>query len=207
MTTLTLTGPSDRVLTTVRKPAIILPPSSFRWSNPSTTTLEIPLLTRYVAGVSRVSARVELGRQDGWRTIGSGEGKELSVLTALIEGRLRPRGIRGVVARFPLLSGAVASTLFLAASFSTLAVCLIPALRYQYGSSGVTTATPGPGTRSRALQGEKRTRKRSLKRSGSVSHVKLEDHESVVTFPPTETMPNALRRRRSMVSDPVSESD
>lgn len=72
------------------------------------------------------------------------------------------------------MSGAVASTLFLAASFSTLAVCLIPALRYQYGSSGVTTATPGPGTRSRALQGEKRTRKRSLKRSGSVSHVKLE---------------------------------
>jgi hypothetical protein len=80
----------------------------------------------------------------------------------------------GIVARFPLLSGAVASTLFLAASFSTLAICLVPALRWQYGSSGVSIATPGLGTRSRALQGEKRTRKRSLKRSGSVSHVKLE---------------------------------
>jgi len=83
----------------------------------------------------------------------------------------------GVVARFPLLSGAVASTVFLAASFSALAVCLVPALRWQYGETGATVAAFGPGTRSRALQGalgEKRARKRSLKRSGSVSHVKLE---------------------------------
>ncbi|KAI9445317.1 putative adipose-regulatory protein-domain-containing protein [Lactarius indigo] len=211
MTTLTLTGPSNRVLTTIRKPAIILPPSSFRWSNPTTTTLKIPLLTRYVSGVSRVSVRVELGRQDGWRSIGSGAGKELSVLTALIEGRLRPRGIRGVVARFPLLSGAVASTVFLVASFSSLAVCLVPALRWQYGNTGATIPPFGPGTRPRTLQvapGEKRVRKRSLKRSGSVSHVKLEDHDSgVVTLPPTEATPTALRRRRSMVSVPVSESD
>jgi len=210
MTTLTLTSPSNKVLTTVRKPAIILPPSSFRWSKPSTATLKIPLLTRYVSGVSRVSIRIELGRQDGWRTIGSGEGKELSVITALIEGRLRPQGIRGVVARFPLLSGAIASTMFLAASFSALAVCLIPALRWQYGNTGATITPVVPGARSRALQGalgEKRIRKRSLKRSGSVSHVKLEDQErDAITLPPTETTP-ALRRRRSMVSDPVFDSD
>lgn len=80
----------------------------------------------------------------------------------------------GVVARFPLLSGAVASTVFLGASFLTLAVCLAPALRWQYGNAGVTVATTGTGTRTKVLQGEKRTRKRSLKRSGSVSHVKLE---------------------------------
>jgi hypothetical protein len=71
-----------------------MPPSSLRWSNPSTTTLEIPLLTRYVSGVGHVVARVELGRQDGWKSIGSGEGKELSVLTAFINGRVRPQGIR-----------------------------------------------------------------------------------------------------------------
>jgi hypothetical protein len=134
----------------------------------------------------------------------------------------------GVVARFPLLSGAVASTMFLAASFSALAVCLIPALRWQYGNIGATITTVLPGTRSRGLQGalgEKRTRKRSLKRSGSVSHVKLEvclcmnpglhdrfshicqDQESAITLPPSETTPSALRRRRSMVSDPVFDSD
>ena len=80
----------------------------------------------------------------------------------------------GIVARFPLLSGAVASTLFLAASFSTLAICLVPALRWQYGNTAVTIPTAGPGIRSRVLQGEKRIRKRLLKRSASVGHVKLE---------------------------------
>ena len=71
-----------------------MPPSSLRWSSPSTTTLEIPLLTRYVSGVGHAIARIELGRQDGWKSIGSGEGKELSVLTAFINGRVRPQGIR-----------------------------------------------------------------------------------------------------------------
>jgi hypothetical protein len=80
----------------------------------------------------------------------------------------------GVVARFPLLSGVVASTVFLGASFLTLAVCLVPSLRWQYGNTGVTAPTTGTGPRTKVLQGEKRTRKRSLKRSGSVSHVKLE---------------------------------
>ena len=71
-----------------------MPPSIFRWSNPSTTTLEIPLLSHYVSGVSNVVARIELGRQDSWKSIGSGEGKELSVLTAFINGRVRPQGVR-----------------------------------------------------------------------------------------------------------------
>lgn len=73
-----------------------MPPSSFRWLNPSTTSLTIPLLSRYVSGVSRVVARIELGRQDSWKSIGSGEGKELSVLTAFIKGSVRPQGIRSV---------------------------------------------------------------------------------------------------------------
>jgi len=71
-----------------------MPPSSFRWSNPRTTTLKIPLLSSYVSRASDVVARIELGRQDGWRSIGSGEGKELSVLTAFINGRVRPQGVR-----------------------------------------------------------------------------------------------------------------
>ena len=71
-----------------------MPPPSFRLSNPSATTLKIPLLSRYVSGASDVVARIELGRQDGWKSIGSGEGKELSVLTAFINGRVRPQGVR-----------------------------------------------------------------------------------------------------------------
>ena len=77
-----------------------MPPSTFRWSKPSTTTLRIPLLSRYVSGASDVVARIELGRQDGWKSIGSGEGKELSVLTAFINGRIRPQGVRLVPASY-----------------------------------------------------------------------------------------------------------
>ena len=73
-----------------------MPPSSFRWLKPSTITLTIPLLSRYVSGVSRVVARIELGRQDGWKSIGSGQGKELSVLDAFIKGSVRPQGVRSV---------------------------------------------------------------------------------------------------------------
>ncbi|KAI9513040.1 hypothetical protein F5148DRAFT_1158281 [Russula earlei] len=177
MTILTLTDLSSRPLATVRKPAILLPPSSFLWSNPSTMTLQIPLLSRYVSGVSRLTARVELGRQDGWKSIGSGEGKELSVLTAFIQGSVRPQGIRGVVSRFPLLSGAIASAVFLVVSFLVLAICLIPSLRWQYSSSVPTVAKIGPSARLRVLPeavGERRVRKRSLKRSGSVGPVKRE---------------------------------
>jgi hypothetical protein len=71
-----------------------MPPFYYRWLNPRTTTLNIPLLSRYVSGVSRVVARVELGRQDGWKSIGAGQGKELSVLTAFIKGGVRPQGVR-----------------------------------------------------------------------------------------------------------------
>src|SRR5712691_6987679 len=145
-----------------------MPPSSFRWSNPSTTTLKIPLLSSYVSGASDVVARIELGRQDGWKSIGSGEGKELSVLTAFINGRVRPQGVRlvppfplltnehrsvscrGVVSRFPFLSGIVASAAFLAVSVFVLSVCRVPALRWQYGS-GPTVPKAVPSARSRAL--------------------------------------------------------
>ncbi|KAI0304997.1 putative adipose-regulatory protein-domain-containing protein [Russula brevipes] len=231
MTTLTLTDVSNKALTIARKPAIILPPS-FRWSNPSTTTLKIPLLSRYESGVSRVIARVELGRQDGWKSIGSGEGRELSVLTAFIKGRVRPQGIRGVISRFPLLSGLVASAVFLAVSFWVLAICLVPALRWQYVGSAPAIAKAGPGARSRALPdalGEKRVRKRSLKRSGSVGSVKREvcflfasvisglhrpffiylyqDHDGGFTALPSGETSISLRRRRSRMSETVSDGE
>ncbi|KAF8481072.1 putative adipose-regulatory protein-domain-containing protein [Russula ochroleuca] len=211
MTTLTLTDPSSRVLTTVRKPAIILPPSSFRLLNPSTTTLKVPLLSRYVSGASRVVARVELGRQDGWKSIGSGEGKELSVLTAFIRGTVRPQGVRGVISRFPLLSGLVASGVFLAVSFTILAICLIPSLWWRYGGRSPATAKAGPSARSRVLpdaQGERRTRKRSLKRSGSIGLVKREDYEgSITALPSAESAFIPLRRRRSRMSEPFSDGE
>ncbi|SRR5713226_87112 len=158
-------------------------------------TLTIPLLSRYVSGVSRIVARVELGRQDGWKSIGSGEGKELSVLTAFIKGNVRPRGIRsvfsfslrtmmcslvscrGIISRYPVLSGVVASGVFLAVSFTILAICLIPSLGWRYDDKGPATTKAGPSVRPRAVSDvliDRRARKRSLKRSGSIGSVKRE---------------------------------
>jgi len=209
MTILTLTDSANRTLATVRKPAIILPSSSYLWSNPSTITLHIPLLSRYVSGVSRVSARIELGRRDGWKTVGSGEGKELSVLSAFIKGTVRPQGIRGIISRFPLLSGAIASSAFLAVSFFVMAIFLIPALQWQYG--GPTIAKIGTSARPRALPdavGERRIRKRSLKRSGSLGTIKREEYEGGISaLPLAETSSTPLRRRRSRISEPISDSE
>ena len=84
---------------------------------------------------------------------------------------------RGVISKFPLLSGVVASAIFLVVSFLVLAICLIPALQWQYGESGPAVAKFGSSARSRALPdalNERRVRKRSLKRSGSVGPVKRE---------------------------------
>jgi len=209
MTILTLTDSANRTLTTVRKPAIVLPPSSYLWWNPSTMTLQIPLLSRYVSGASPVSAKVELGRQDGWKTVGSGEGKELSVLDAFIKGTVRPRGIRGIISRFPVLSSAIASSAFLTVSFFILAFSLIPSLWWQYGSPAI--AKLGTSARPRALPdavGERRVRKRSLKRSGSTGPIKREEYEggiSALQFAETSSTP--LRRRRSRISEPVSDGE
>jgi hypothetical protein len=83
----------------------------------------------------------------------------------------------GVVSRFPLLSGVIASASFLAVSFLVLAMCLIPALRWHYIEGGPAIPKAGQSARPRALPdvlGDKRVRRRSLKRSGSVGPVKRE---------------------------------
>jgi hypothetical protein len=43
---------------------------------------------------TRTQARIEVGRQDSWRAIGSGQGRELTVLHASLKGQVVLRGIR-----------------------------------------------------------------------------------------------------------------
>lgn len=61
-----------------------------------TTQITIPLLQSYIATTSKVVAKVNLGRQDGWKSLGSGEGRELSVVSATLTGTLRHEGVRCV---------------------------------------------------------------------------------------------------------------
>lgn len=58
------------------------------------TELSIPLLHNVELGVSSAIAYVELGRKDQWRAIGSGEGRELSVASALLRGVVVHKGLR-----------------------------------------------------------------------------------------------------------------
>ena len=61
--------------------------------SPATVKLDIPLVSQFVSGTSTVHARLEVGRADGWRGIGNGHGRELTVLEATLKGTVRPRGI------------------------------------------------------------------------------------------------------------------
>lgn len=47
-----------------------------------------------VTGAKELQARVELGRSDGWKSLGTGQGREISIRSARIEGIVRPEGIR-----------------------------------------------------------------------------------------------------------------
>ena len=61
---------------------------------PRLLQLTVPLVSGLVTGVPSVNAYIELGRKDGWKTLGSGEGRELSVHSAFLHGVVRPQGLR-----------------------------------------------------------------------------------------------------------------
>ena len=60
------------------------------------TEVTIPLLSNFEVGISNVVAHVEVGRKDQWKTLGTGEGRELSVLTAFLRGVVVHKGLRYV---------------------------------------------------------------------------------------------------------------
>jgi hypothetical protein len=78
--------------------SIALPPPSRRGfllsSSPRSVDLDIPLLASYAFGTSKVNARIDIGRRDEWKSLGSGEGRELSVWTAFLRGAVRRHGVR-----------------------------------------------------------------------------------------------------------------
>ncbi|KAF8898895.1 hypothetical protein BD779DRAFT_1486090, partial [Infundibulicybe gibba] len=128
MTTLALATTSNTTLASARRPAIVLPPRGYLFTTPRFVNLQIPLLTAFVPGTSRLVARVEIGRRDGWTTLGSGHGRELSIVSASLRGEIVHHGIRGLVTRFPLLF-AIASTIsFSLILFAILGVCILPGI-------------------------------------------------------------------------------
>jgi len=52
------------------------------------------MLESFEADSSSLSARVEIGRRDDWKLLGTGQGRELSVISASLRGLAVPHGIR-----------------------------------------------------------------------------------------------------------------
>jgi hypothetical protein len=52
------------------------------------------MLSSYVAGSLKLVAAVEIGRQDGWASLGSGEGREIQVVDASVRGLVVRHGVR-----------------------------------------------------------------------------------------------------------------
>jgi hypothetical protein len=85
--------------------AIVVPGARYSITHllqPGTSKLKVSLIDSFVAGSNSVLAKIDLGRRDGWKGIGRGEGRELSVYSATLRGALRHRGIRFVLAESQL---------------------------------------------------------------------------------------------------------
>jgi hypothetical protein len=83
--------------------AIVVPGPLYsvtRLLQPGMSKLKVPLMSNFVTMSNSVIAKVDLGRRDGWKGIGHGEGRELSVYSATLRGVLRHHGIRFVYAHF-----------------------------------------------------------------------------------------------------------
>lgn len=54
------------------------------------------MLESFTAGKSNLAANVQIGRHDGWTSLGQGQGREVSIISAHLRGLVVPHGIRYV---------------------------------------------------------------------------------------------------------------
>ena len=105
---------------------------------PPTTALPIPfikqrliqhsvvLLNSFKPSSSRTYGRIQLGREDSWKTLGPGEGRELTVFSTELRGAVRPKGLQTITSRFPLtLAFASAMSFFFVSGFICM-LCMLP---------------------------------------------------------------------------------
>ncbi|KAF8973868.1 hypothetical protein BDZ97DRAFT_1900628 [Flammula alnicola] len=209
MTTLTLSTLSNKTLAHVRRPAIALPPQSFLFfSKAISTHVKVPLLESFIAGKSNLAAAIEVGRRDGWTTLGAGQGREVSIVSASLRGLAVPHGTRGFAIRFPMLSSLASAGIFLLILSLILGTCILPlVLPSMPGESEEAEGTVEPKRSDSSLPpasqypAQERERRRRRSRSSRSSG---EGSRTAKTEAPVETMPSAaeestrgLRRRSS----------
>ncbi|KXN83891.1 hypothetical protein AN958_00971 [Leucoagaricus sp. SymC.cos] len=129
MTTLTLMTPSNETLATVSRPALVLPPTpGWIFKAPNAINLDMMLFDSFIAKTSDILAYIEVGRRDGWKSIGPGQGREVSIMSAVLRGKEIPRGIRGLAIRFPLVASSLATCIFLLILSLMIGTCVLPTM-------------------------------------------------------------------------------
>ncbi|KAG5726131.1 hypothetical protein E4T56_gene2505 [Termitomyces sp. T112] len=213
MTTLTLSTTSNNTLSSVRRPAIVFPPrTSFFRRKPSTISVTVPMVSSFLPGSSTIIAFVEVGRGDQWKSLGNGEGREISVISASVKGSVVHHGIRGLVSRFPLTFALISATLFLVILSVILAGCILPTMFRRAPRDESSPDTRGiptdigiktPSSSSSDIDEKSFVRRRG-KQSRSLSR---KSRIKVEAMPAASIKSNALRRRASRTLDGRSDSD
>ncbi|KAK0205730.1 hypothetical protein IW262DRAFT_1328328 [Armillaria fumosa] len=224
MASLRLSSDTNQTLAVVRRPAIVLPSRTFFFSGkPSTFNIDIPLLHSYTFGTAYANAYVQVGRQDGWKALGSGEGRELAVSNAHLRGILVHRGIRGLVTRFPLISAMISSMIFLVTLLAMVSLCILPTMLSEprgksylddgdVGSEPFDDDKPPRKPPPSSDEDKKPPRKRRTakpRRSSSQRSVVKGEHsdQPIPSGSGSGESSGFLRRRRSRVLDGLSDSE
>ncbi|KAJ1311651.1 hypothetical protein OPQ81_010126 [Rhizoctonia solani] len=141
MTKLILTDAKNITVATANRPSLVLRKRA-SWiplirSSPQVETIVVPLVEHWspssqagnllnhgvvvARGTSHQGfhAFIAVGRSDAWRSLGSGQGKELSIVKATLHGHVKLSGLRGFFARHTLLLFALTTAVFFAASTGT----------------------------------------------------------------------------------------
>ncbi|KAH0838192.1 putative adipose-regulatory protein-domain-containing protein [Lanmaoa asiatica] len=207
MATLSLSTPSNKTLVTISRPAIALPPkrATFSFGIPRLIDLDVPLLSSYLPGTPKMNARIDLGRRDGWKSLGNGEGRELSVWNAALRGAIRRHGIRGLVSRFPLTFALVASTTFFSLSVVILAACILPAVQWHVSMDE--TSNVSEPKEDRPARVRKRPRRNVAGESRIPSTVYKSEGIPVDIRSALASDDFPLKRRRPRISDVLLDSE
>jgi hypothetical protein len=87
-------------------------------------TLSIQLLTYWKPYTSSpLDGKLEVGRRDGWKSLGKGEGRELTVIEAYVRGTVQLEGTRRVVGTYPNLAAALSSVMFFVTATLGVSLC------------------------------------------------------------------------------------
>ncbi|CAE6523025.1 unnamed protein product [Rhizoctonia solani] len=139
MTKLILTDAKNTTVGTANRPQSLVLRRQTSWiplfmSSPQVETIIVPLVENWspssqpgnllghgvavARGASHQGfhAFIAVGRSDAWKSLGNGQGKELSIARATLHGRVKLSGLRGFFARHKPLLFMLTTTVFFAAS-------------------------------------------------------------------------------------------